>query len=250
MAGSAWALSGQWAAWGGVGGGVGVVAGSRDQVVSIVAPIARPLPSRPMSEGGLRNPRIDLVAAVLLGLAALGTALAAYLAGLKDGEALEGYTMANTLQSQAADRFGEADQLRAFDQLTFLQYEGLRLSGNEDAATRIRDELMSPELIKAVEWYEVQPPEVVSPFEEGSPYAIPEFAIGEKLADDGAALFATAKQADDTGDMYNLATVVLALALFFGGIATLLGSATIQKALLGISAVALVAGLVQLALIG
>lgn len=99
-----------------------------------------------------------------------------------------------------------------------------RLSDNQMAADRIRDGLMSENLAAAVEWYEANRERADDPLDvrAGSPYKVVGLTEGEKLQKESEDTFAAAKQADAAGDKYNLATVVLALALFFGGIATLL----------------------------
>lgn len=205
-----------------------------------------------MSEGA-RTSRLDLIAAVLLGLAAFATALAAYLASLSEASALEGYTTSDALQRRAADQLGKGDQDTAFDGQLFLQYEVAMLAGDEVVADRIRNDLMSAELREAVEWYETAaPPDAPGPFEvaAGSPYRVRAHVEGERLRNESAATFANARAAAETGAAYDLAVVVLVLSLFFGGIATLIGSVTIQKALLGMSAVALAVGVAQIAVAG
>lgn len=110
---------------------------------------------------------------------------------------------------------------------------------------------MRPELQEALAWWSDQPEDgAQTPFDdvEGNPYVIDDFAEGESFAADSQKQYDVGAKADDKGDQFELATVLLALTLFFGGIATLFRRKVLTHVLLGIGAVTLVAGVVQVSL--
>lgn len=203
--------------------------------------------------GGESRSRIEIWAAVLLGLAGIATAGAAFFASLRDGEALEGYTKSNATRNDSSFFYQQGNQAASEDRAQYLQYQIAIYGNNVALAGYIRDALMSENLRAAVNWYEVQPETTtaVDPFDvdNGSPYETADYAEGEVLQKQSDDAFAAAKILDDTGDRYSLATVVFAIALFFGGIATLLRSPPVQVALVVMGAVALVAGGVQMLLL-
>ena len=190
--------------------------------------------------------RLTIVAALLLGLAATLTALAAYQGSLKDGEALEGYTRSTTALSDANYFFSQGNQVFAGDQQLFVQYATAAQEGQDDLTAYLTT-LMRPAMADAVEWWQ-DDPDALTPFDEadGNPYEIVEFAQGEEEAAASGAAFKAAGAADKQGDEFGLATVLLALTLFFAGVATLFRRRAVTVALLGIGAVALAAGSWQL----
>ena len=196
--------------------------------------------------------RLELIAAVILGLAGLATAWGAYQAGVLGGDAVDAYAKANALQSQAADQFGAGDAQSGYDQQVFLQYAVLFEQGDTEMSDYIRQELMGPELAEAMDWYDETTDEVTSPFQEaeGNPYTIPGYEAGEELQAESEAEFGRANDANDKGDKYDQAGVLLAMALFFAGIGTLLDRRGIQIAILGAGAVLTVVGTVQLFMAG
>lgn len=192
--------------------------------------------------------RLPLVAAVLLGIAATLTALAAYNAALKDGEALEGYTTSNAALSESNYWYAQGNQTYAGDQQLFVAYATASQEGNVELSDYLVT-LMRPELADAVDWW-VNDPDAITPFDEAdtNPYVIAEFAEGEAEAERSTEAFATGKAADEVGDDFELATVLLALTLFFGGIATLFRSRAVSVGLLAVATLTLLAGAGQLAL--
>ncbi len=187
-----------------------------------------------------------LVAAVLLGIAATLTALSAWQAALTDGDALQGYTKSNAALSESNFFYQQGNQVLAADQALFTQFATVSQT-DPDLAGYLQT-LMRPELQEALAWWSDQPEDgAQTPFEdvEGNPYVIADFAEGERFAAESAEAYDVGSTADETGDKFELATVLLALTLFFGGIATLFRRAALTHVLLGIGVLTLVAGVVQ-----
>jgi hypothetical protein len=188
----------------------------------------------------------QIVAAVILGIAATLTALSAYNAALADGNALQGYTTSSLRLNDANAFYAQGNVAVASDQSLFIQYAVASQEGQTDLATYLTT-LMRPEMQQAVEWW-IATDEALTPFDEidGNPYAVPDFIEASDLEAEADALFQEGSDEDSKGDKFELAVVLFALALFFGGIATLFRKASVSTALLVMAAVTVSAGAVRL----
>jgi len=188
--------------------------------------------------------RVEFAAAVLLGLAAVATAWSAYWSAMYGGDAVAGYARANTLTSQAADVYGDATGQYNYDRTLFLQYAGQMISGDAAGAQALRADFFSDTLEETVAWYDATGDDVTDPFDAdaGSPYALPEWAEGNDLSEQADRVYQQAVADDDQGDKFDLATVFLALSLFFGGIATVFRRRLPQLATVGIGTAGLAIG--------
>ena len=190
--------------------------------------------------------RSQVIAAILLGIAATLTAIAAYNAALTDGDALQGYTNSTRSLNDANAFYAQGNTTASSDQALFVEYANASFAGESDRAAYLRT-LMRPELAEAVAWWE-STDEAVTPFDdlEGNPYTIAEFDQARELEAQAQAEFDEAVDKDEQGDEFELATVFFALSLFFGGIATLIAKRAVTTALLIVSVVAIAAGSVIL----
>jgi hypothetical protein len=191
--------------------------------------------------------RNQLIAALVLGAAAILTAFAAYNAALLDGEALQGYTQSTRILSDANAFYAQGNQTSAIDQQIFVEYATAQQTGNAELAEYLTT-LMRPELVEAVEWWE-STEEAVTPFDddEGNPYTLSDFDEAQALEEEAETQFEEGSSADEKGDKFELATVAFALTLFFGGVATLFRRRTATVGLLGVGLVTLLGGLAVLA---
>jgi hypothetical protein len=188
----------------------------------------------------------QIVAAVILGIAATLTALSAYNAALADGNALQGYTTSSLRLNDANAFYAQGNVAVASDQSLFIQYAVANQEGQTDLANYLTT-LMRPEMQQAVEWW-IATDEALTPFDEieGNPYAVPDFIEANDLEAEADALFQEGSDEDSKGDRFELAVVLFALALFFGGIATLFRKASVSTALLAMAAVTVSAGALRL----
>jgi hypothetical protein len=188
--------------------------------------------------------RLEILAAILLGLAAVATAWSAYWSAIYGGDAIMGYAESNSLTSQAADVYGDATGQYNYDRTLFLQYAELRLTDQEEVADAFRANFFSDNLSETVDWYDGTGDEVTDPFDadSGSPYALEEWAAGNDLSEQADRAYQDAVATDDKGDRFDLSTVFLALALFFGGIATVFRRYLPQVGTLAVGAVSFVIG--------
>lgn len=190
---------------------------------------------------------LQLLAAILLGLAATFTAVSAYEAALMDGEALQGYTNSTRTLNDANAFYGQGNQVTAMDQQLFLAYATATHEGNDDLA-RYLTTMMRPELKQAIAWWKKSGTKVppLDPAVQANPYRVDDFDEAWELERDAKVLYKKAVDADNTGDKFELSTVLFALTLFFGGISTVFRRLSVARGLLGISGVTLLSGVVQL----
>lgn len=208
-----------------------------------------PQPRRDADDQG--ESRLTIVAAVLLGIAATLTAFSAYSAALSDGDALKGYTESNSQLSDSNYFYSRGDAAQAQDYALWVQYNTAyqeELAGTAPAeVTDALYQAMDENLQAAVDWWAADD-SVQTPFDDSpdNPYVNDDFASGEDLGTQSKESFQAGQKADDKGDEFELASVLLALCLFFAGIATLFRRRGVSIALLGMGLVTLVAGTIQM----
>ncbi len=192
------------------------------------------------------NDRLQMVAAVLLGLAAIVGAMSSYYSAIKGGDSADTRADSGRTLADANFFFAEDAQTRAQDSAIFVPYAEAVFREDEATADYLTT-LMRPSMAEAVEWWSATD-EAITPFDEidGNPYfaegAQEALAEANELQDLAEDQVADAERLDEQGDRFDLAVTLLALTLFFGGIATLFRSSRVTIALLGVAAVGLVAG--------
>jgi len=191
--------------------------------------------------------RLELIAAIILGVAGILTAFCAYKAALTDGDALKGYTASAATTSDANGFFNEAFATYTSDQALFVEYQLLVEQGQTDVAFALRERLFSPELEAGMQEWEQYP--AGSPDEPPSPLATESYVLPAQeeaiaLTEEAQAQFAEAQEFDDAGDKFELASVFLAVSLFLAGIGSLFRDRKVQVAVLTMSVVAIVPGII------
>lgn len=193
-----------------------------------------------------RRGRVELLAAVLLGLAGALTAFSAYKAALTDGDALAGYTMSSKSTSDANAFYDDYSQTYFSDKQMFLQYNLLAIE-DPQTAVEIRQLYFSDELEQATQiWEDI-------PIEESPPtpldldeYVVASFedyeattALADEQFDEGAT-------ADSAGDEFELANVYFAVALFMAGVAALFRRHPVRYFALGLSVLSMIPGVIAM----
>ncbi|MEZ5117089.1 MAG: DUF4337 family protein [Candidatus Nanopelagicales bacterium] len=205
------------------------------------------VPAEPESAAPQRSHRaVEIVAAVILGVAGLLTAYAAYQSSQADGEALEGYTRSAKTTADANGYFNEAVAKYSNDQALFLEYALQAEQGNQEAADAIRQTLFTPELEAATAaWVETGDDGPPTPLDMDE-YVVPAQLEAVRLTNQAETEFSEAQSADEAGSKFSLAAVFLAVALFLGGIASLFQNAGVRIALLIGAAAFIVPGAVAI----
>lgn len=191
----------------------------------------------------------EVYAAILLAIATVGTAWCAYQATRWNGVQSTAFAEASTDRSESNREFNLAIQLQTIDiELATLWLEAHR----DDEAERkefYENSLIRPELMQHLEeWIASEPGEPGSDTDAAShPLASDEYmqdlvADSERLRADAEEKFQQAKEANQTGDDYVLATVIFASVLFFAGIASKFSSVNVQGGLVALALLMLVLG--------
>lgn len=200
--------------------------------------------------------RIELIAAILLGIAGILTAYAAFQGALADGDSLDKYTESAKLTADANGYFSDGRAQMNQDANLFGQYITLIVDEKEEVAGVLRERLFSPELEAATQEWEALPDEETPPTPlDLESYVVPDIGTNEGCIvdvqeecysskfDEAEIAFAEAQKATDIGDKYELASVFLAVALFLAGIASLFKQRSIQLAMLVGSVILILPGL-------
>jgi hypothetical protein len=209
--------------------------------------------ARELSEKDRRTQnRLDLISAVVLGVSALATTYASYQAELWDGEQAALYTEANALRVEASKVALRAGQYEGADLMAFGAYLSA-YSTNNEALKQFYVQRFRPEFMQAFNSWTASRP-LQNPDAAPTPFALPEYELKERqMADDmerqAHEKFAAGEAANDKGDKFVLATVILANALFFGGVNQLPHTLRIRKILLGLAAAFCLFGVVRIAML-
>lgn len=205
------------------------------------------------SNNGVSQGAIALIAAIVLGLAAVLTAWSAYRGSLTSDIVLKSYSEQQANIAIANDTFSRADQQEQLETTLFLDWAVATSVGNDDAADYLVN-VMSDELFAAVEWWIEQPNDSApaTPFTPDNPaFAdLPSqvlVAEGEAILAEADTFRLAAEQADADSDRFDLANVFFAVVLFIAGLATLVQRRSIQVGFLTISVLGFIAGLAVLA---
>lgn len=195
------------------------------------------------------NLAADYLNTFILGLAAVLTAWSVFQSTLWSGK--ESFMLAEAgLINRSAIRYElEGRQTTMMDMVTFIDYIEAHL-GNETERKDFHRERFRPEMQQAFErWI------ATDPFNSSSapshPFDMPEYTHPEELKSDALRkeslkYYRLASQYNDAADGYMLATVFLAMVLFFGGIAGRTQARPIRRILITISLLWLLASAIQI----
>ncbi|MBS1676155.1 MAG: hypothetical protein JST08_02100 [Actinobacteria bacterium] len=181
--------------------------------------------------------RAELLATILLAVAAVATAWSSYQSARWSGVQANDYSGASAARIESTRAATEAGQETQVDVLTFTQWVDAYAKGEKRLAdfyyARFR-----PEFKPAVEaWVATRP--LRTPGAPPSPFAMPRYRLAAK-AEASARLAeaettaAEAREANQRSDNYVLAVVLFAAALFFAGISTKLTMPRQRLAVLGL----------------
>jgi hypothetical protein len=190
---------------------------------------------------------LELASALLLAVAAVATAWAAYQARQWTGEQSQAYsrgTAARIAENRAAALAGRQEQI---DIATFIQWLDARAQ-HMPALARFYRVRFRPELQPAfTAWRSSRP--FTNPDAPKTPFALPQYRLkaaaqAQALERSAAAASADAAAANAHADNYMLAVVLFATALFFAGISMKLQTTRIRAAVLAMGGVICVAALI------
>jgi hypothetical protein len=182
-----------------------------------------------------RQDWVEIVATVLLALAAIATAWSSYQATRWNGEQTKTAARVNALRIDAARAQGMAQSQTQVDIAVFIQWVDARAVGEEQLADFYRDRFRDEFQPAFDAWLATDP--LTDPDAPPSPFAMEEYALAagteaERLDAEAEALGATARRNLQRSANYVLAVVLFSVALFFAGMSTKLRNEGRRKILL------------------
>jgi len=180
--------------------------------------------------------RLELLIAILLGLAAIVGALATYLGHVSEGHSIKRFNQAVQSVNDANLFYTQGNQRLIQDQAIFLEYAKAAVTNQDVFAAYVQKTLMSDTLKKAVTWWETgnNTKKYDSPFVDADPvYVIPDYAKASELDKQTTQRFAEGKKDEDTSNRYTLIEVLIASTLFLYGIASVTRRYSIKLGFLG-----------------
>jgi hypothetical protein len=193
--------------------------------------------------------RLEVVSTLLLALATVATAWAAYQSRQWTGEQAQGYSHATAKRIAVNRTSAVANRQVQIDVATFIQWVDAHERGENGLAdfyrARFRDEFKPA--FNA--WL------AADPFERAraprTPFDLPQYRLkssaeADRLEATAAAASEQAKEANQRADNYMLAVVLFASSLFFAGISTKLQTVRARAVILGLGCVLFIGTVVWL----
>jgi hypothetical protein len=203
-----------------------------------------------VASGPVRSKRSEVIATVLLALAAVATAWSSYQAARWTAEQTKAFSAANAARAQATQASDRANAETEVDVAVFLQWVAARVTGEGELADFYRTRFRA-EFVPAFDaWIATRPFD--DPDAPPTPFAMDEYAVAK--AQEAEALNATAEaSAADAREFiqqatnYVLGVVLFAVALFFAAVSMKLTSPRLRVVVLGLGCVVLLGTLVWIA---
>jgi hypothetical protein len=163
----------------------------------------------------------DIASAVTLSIAGLLTSWSGYQAALWDGDQAAAYSQAGAIRTEASRREIQAGQFEGADVLMFTQWLDAEARGEARLAGFYEQRFRPEYRIAHAAWRAHHP--LTNPAAPPTPFVMPEYRLvaraeGAAMEARATALFQKGQRANDISDAFVRATVILASALFFGGI--------------------------------
>jgi hypothetical protein len=178
--------------------------------------------------------RLELVAALLLALAAISTAWATYQSSVWRGKQAKAQSASIATRVESTREASVANRQVQVDVALFIQWVNAFARGEGELTTFYRNRFRD-EFVPAFEaWVATRPRE--NPKAPRSPFELPEYRLAaneeaEALEQQAADFGLVVAQDVERADSYMLAVVLFAIALFFAALSTRLTSRDLQLAL-------------------
>jgi len=181
--------------------------------------------------------RLELLATVLLAIAAVATAWSSYQSARWSGVQAIDFSRANASRVESTRAATEAGQLAQIDVLTFTQWANAYAGKDQRLADFYFDRFRTEFKPAVKAWIATHP--LSNPKAPPVPFAMPAYKLAsqaesEKLLAEAEESTAEARRSNQRSDNYVLAVVLFAAALFFAGISTKLAAPRQRLALLAL----------------
>ena len=182
-----------------------------------------------------RRDWVEIVATLLLALAAVATAWSGYQASRWNGEQAKASGRTNGIRIQAARAAGLAAAETQVDVATFVQWVNAERSKDEALADFYRDRFRKEFRPAFAAWEATRP--VENPDAPPTPFAMPEYRLAstaeaERLDQAAAVASAAVSTNIQHATNYVLGVVLFSVSLFFAGMSTKLQTPVPRKSLL------------------
>jgi hypothetical protein len=179
---------------------------------------------------------VEVVATVLLALAAVATAWSSYQAARWNGHQAETASRNNAVRIQAARAESQAEAETEVDVALFIQWVDATAAEDDELASFYESRFRAEFQPAFDAWLASEP--LTDPDGASTPFAMPEYRLeataeAERLDAEAEELTATVQQDIQHATNYVLAVVLFAVALFFAGISTKVQGLRARKALVG-----------------
>lgn len=214
-------------------------------------------PPEPEDPWERRQRVLEATTAVILAVAAVGTAWATFQASQWSSAESDAVAASSVARSKAIQATNHGTRTEQLDTTIWLQWLAAFRAGDREQAKFLR-ERFRPGLLRAhtiwVAKAVVAPDGKVISAPAGTPftepqYVVPDTARADELSAEAEHQLAVSRHAASVSTKFVLAVVVLALVLFFAGIATKFRNPKIQAALVALALVACAFGFVRMLLI-
>ncbi len=201
---------------------------------------SEPVANRDSAGGGTfawLHRHMELLATILLAIAAVATAWSSYQSSRWSGVQAIDFSKANASRVESTRASDEAGQQTQVDVLTFTQWVNAYAEGDKKL-TQFYQQRFRPEFKPAVQaWIATRP--LKDADAPPTPFAMPEYKLAKQtesrqLLADAEQETAEARQSNQRSDNYVLAVVLFAASLFFAGISTKLSVPKQRLALLAL----------------
>ena len=207
----------------------------------------------PIADPKWSDDRIQILIAILLGVAAILTAWFSLEAANVSDEVQKNYSTGIRTADEATTLYTLADSTATSDRILFLEFAKAKVTGDTDLAEYIRASLMSPDLVAAISWWEKQPDEAGynSPFVNENPKLSTKLIDSADEVDASARMsFSKAEESDRIADDFDQMAIIMAIALFFLGIAGLTSNRRMTIIMLSFGVIILVLALIRAVSLG
>jgi hypothetical protein len=193
---------------------------------------------------------IEILATVLLALAAVATAWSSYQATRWNGEQAKAASRANALRANATQAAALADSLTEIDVATFIQWIDANATGDDELAEFYLDRFRAEFRPAFDAWIATDPFSAADA--PPTPFAMDEYRVesaaeAERLNAEAEAFSAAVRRDVQRAGNYVLGVVLFAVALFFAGMSTKLTAPGTRLAMLGIGCLVFVGAVTWIA---
>ncbi len=194
---------------------------------------------------------VEIISAILLALATLGSAWSAYQATRWSGVQATSFSEASASRAESTRASTAAGQLITIDVTLFANWAAARATDN-DALAEFWEERFRTEFKPAFRaWLASEP--LTNPDATGTPFEQEQYEVAqideaEELQQAADQRAADARAANQRGDNYILTTVLFASVLFFAGMSTKFTSNRLRLGALGLGGLLILTGVLVLAL--